>query len=168
MGYFLDKRPSNTIEKICSTDETWFWYKDLKQLLELLSTIDGKIVFLLDRSSDFKSWVKDFKEILTKHEISVEARVCFRQNNKEDSEFNKWIAENNLGGKVDEAKFLIFLQRPNKWLFNQLQDVKIVVTNSVYQPNDQLAMYFLQSHHCVIFAGDVKPTEPRGKKIVSL
>lgn len=168
MGYFLDKVPENTIEKMCSSEETWFWYKDLKKLTEILSGIDGKVVFLLDRASDFKDWLKKFSENLKQLDLDIETRVCFRQNSKEDADFNKWIAQNNYGGKVDEGKFLIFLQKPNKWLFNQLQDVKIVVTNSVYPPNDQIAMYFLQSHPCVIFVGDVKPTDPKGKKIVSL
>ena len=123
---------------------------------------------MLDRSSDFKDWLLTFNDLLKKLENPVETRICFRQNNKEDAEFNKWVAENNLGGKVDEGKFLVFLQKPNKWLFNRRQDVKLVITNSVYPPNDQIAMYFLQSHPCVIFVGDVKPTDSKGKKIVNL
>lgn len=168
MGYILDKTPENFVEKIAATEENWFWYKDLKNLIKILSELDGRIVFLLDRSSDFKQWLIKFKSLLDETRNNHAVRVCFRLNNEEDSEFNQWVSTSGFGGKVDEGKFLIFLQKPNKWLFNQPNDVKIIITNSVYPPNDQVAMYFLQSHPCVIFAGDVKPTDPKGKKIVSL
>lgn len=168
MGFFLEGNPRSIIEKIAASEESWFWFKDLKKLITTMSAIDGKIVFLLDRSSDFKLWLKKFKFLLEELENQHVSRICFRLNSSEDTEFNTWVKENGFGGKVDEGKFLIFLQKPNKWLFNQANDVKVIVTNSIYPPNDQIAMYFLQSHPCVIFAGDVKPTDPKGRKIVSL
>lgn len=168
MGFFFDKKPKSVIEKIAASEETWFWHNNLKNLMTVLATIDGKIVFLLDRSSDFKTWLLKFKLLLDEINNQHAVRICFRLNSSEDTEFNTWVKENGFGGKVDEGKFLIFLQKPNKWLFNQTDDVKVVVTNSIYPPNDQIAMYFLQSHPCVIFAGDVKPTDPKGRKIVSL
>ena len=168
MGFALDEKPNSTLEKIAASEETWFWHRDLNDLVNILSIIDGKIVFLLDRSSDFKTWLEKFKSLLEENDNQQPTRICFRLNNSEDADFNTWIKENGFGGKVDEGKFLVFLQKPNKWLFNQADDVKVVVTNSIYPPNDQIAMYFLQSHPCVIFAGDVKPTDPKGRKIVSL
>lgn len=168
MGFVLDKVPKSLIEKIATSDETWFWYKDLENLIEVLLRIDGKVVFILDRSSDYKEWLQNFKSFLERKDNSIEIRVCFRLNSNEDADFNNWIKTSRFGGKVEEGKFLIFLQKPNKWLFNQLEDVKVIITNSIYPPNDQIAMYFLQSHPCVIFVGDVKPTDPKGRKIVNL
>ena len=167
MGFVLDEIPKNLIEKITTSNETWFWYNDLENLMAILSRIEGKIVIILDRSSDYKKWLQNFKSSLEENNTGA-IRVCFRLNNNEDAEFNNWIKANQFGGKVEEGKFLIFLQKPNKWLFNQIEDVKVIITNSIYPPNDQIAMYFLQSHPCVIFAGDIKPTDPKGRKIVSL
>ena len=168
MGFIFGEKPRSTVEKIAASEETWFWHRDLDDLVSTLSGIDGKIVFLLDRSSDFKAWLEKFKFLLEKNHNQQPVRICFRLNNSENAEFNTWVKNNGFGGKVDEGKFLIFLQKPNKWLFNRANDVKVVVTNSIYPPNDQIAMYFLQSHPCVIFAGDVKPTDPKGRKIVSV
>lgn len=168
MGYVLEDPRENVIEKIAATDGNWFWHQNLKTLIQNLEKIEGKIVIILDRSSDFKKWIKNFKIVLAEIGVDSVVRVCFRQSNEQDKNFNQWITENGLGGKVDQGKYLIFLQKPNKWLFNQPNDIKVIITNSIYPPNDQVAMYFLQSHPCVIFAGDIKPTDPRGRKIVNL
>lgn len=168
MGFLFDQTPTSTIEKISATDENWFWHKDLKKLLEILKHIDGKVVFLLDRASDYQEWTKNLKNILDEEKIINQTVVCFRENNQQCPNFNQWVAASGLGGKIDNKKFLIFLQKPNKWLFNQRDDVKVVVTNSIYPPTDQIAKYFLQSHPCVIFTGDVKPTDSKERKIVSL
>lgn len=168
MGYILENRPTTLIEKIVSSEENWFWHRDLGDVIEICSSIEDKTVFLLDRSSNYKDWLKEFKFLLDYKKKNIETRICFRQNNNDDAEFNRWISENKFGGKVDEGKFLVFLQKPNKWLFNNIKEVKIIITNSVYPPNDQIAINFLQSHPCVFFVGDVKPTDPRGRKIVEL
>lgn len=168
MGFLLDQIPTNAVETISATDENWFWYRNLKNLLEILKNIDGKIVFILDRVSDYQQWTKTFKNILDEVGIADQTKVCFRENNQENPDFNRWVADSGLGGRVNDGKFLIFLHRPNKWLFNHLNDVKVIVTNSIYPPTDQIAKHFLQSHPCVIFVGDVKPTDSKERKIVSL
>lgn len=168
MGFVLEKNPENVIEKIAADENTWFWINRLDKVIEIGKEIQGKIVFVLDRSSDYKQWVYSFKEKLDMMEVSDPVRICFRENTQEDAKFNQWIKDNRFGGRVEEGKFLIFLQKPNKWLYNQLEEVKIVVTNGIYPPTDQMAMAFFKSHPCVIFAGDVKPTSNKGFKIVNL
>lgn len=168
MGYTLENPSENLLEKIAASEENWFWHKDLKNLLDLSSTVGGKSICILDRSSNYKDWLKNFKNFADDYVEYFNVRICFRENSDQDPNFNQWIADNNFGGKASDGNFLIFLHKPNKWLFNDINEVKIVLTNSVYPPTDQITMHFLQSHPCVIFVGDVKPTDPKGRKIVEL
>jgi hypothetical protein len=89
--------------------------------------------------------------------------------NKEDDDgFNSWVSENGFGGKVQDGKFLIFLHKPAKWLFKVQEDVKILVSNNIYPTTNATTGAWYNSHPCVIFLGDIKPSEQRGRKIVEL
>ena len=41
MGFIFGEKPSSTVEKIAASEETWFWHRDLDDLVSTLSGIDG-------------------------------------------------------------------------------------------------------------------------------
>lgn len=172
MGYTL-KNPGETatrLEKICSIDQNYFWLKSNYDFFEIFSDIDGTSVVILDRNTkDVLSWLKRFVEEADDFGISRnDIKVCFRESSDAQSELNTWIKENQLGGKVDQGKILIFSHKPAKWLFKNNIDVKIIAVNSFTPVNEPLCQSWLDSHPCVFYIGDIKPTAPRMKKIVDL
>ncbi len=82
--------------------------------------------------------------------------------------FKDIFKDNNLGGKVQEGKILIFFHKPPKWLFKDGIDVKIVVTNSYTPIHEPTSSVWLDTHPCVCYLGEIKPTLTRKQKIVSL
>jgi hypothetical protein len=94
--------------------------------------------------------------------------VCFRESKNSDTGINGWIKHHNVGGRVEDGKILIFEYKPAKWLFKQSEDVKMLVTNNLYPPTNQVTKDWFESHPCVIYLGDIKPSEQRGQQIVEL
>lgn len=172
MGYILKNSSdlSTKLEKICSVDQNFFWLKSNYDFFETFSKVDGVSVIILDRNTkDVMSWLKRFVNDADNFGISRdEIKVCFRESNDSQSLLNTWIKENHLGGKVDQGKILIFSHKPAKWLFKNNIDVKIIAVNSFTPVNEPLCQSWLDSHPCVFYIGDIKPTAPRMKKIVDL
>jgi hypothetical protein len=167
------KNPGETatkLEKICSIDQNYFWLKSNYDFFEIFSEIDSTSVVILDRNTkDVLSWLKRFVEEADDFGISRnDIKVCFRESCDAQSGLNTWIKENHLGGKVDQGKILIFSHKPAKWLFKNNIDVKIIAVNSFTPVNEPLCQSWLDSHPCVFYIGDIKPTAPRMKKIVDL
>lgn len=169
MGFVLRKTPETLIEKIASSQENSFWIKNNSDLLSISSCINGKICIILDRTSNTVEWLRRFVADADKCGINRdEIKVCFREGKDSKSGINEWIKAAGVGGKVDDGKILIFETKPAKWLFKESNDVKLLVTNNVYPPTNNLAKDWFNSHPCVIYLGDTKPTEQRGQKIVEL
>lgn len=169
MGYFLDAYPSSLLEKIATNEHNWFWIKNLTDVLSITDSIDGKILIVLDRSSDYKEWLFDYSHQTEKLGIDkFLTKICFREEKEKGQDFNKWIADNSYGGPTSNGKYYIFLHKPNKWLYSLLNDVKIVITNMVYTPTDRIVSALFKSHPCVIYVGTAKPTESKDYKIVEL
>ncbi len=172
MGYVLKNynEPSTKLEKICSIDQNFFWLNSNLDFFEIFSKIGGTSVIVLDRNTkDVLSWLKKFVEDADNFGISRnDIKVCFRESSDGQSILNTWIKENHLGGKVDQGKILIFSHKPAKWLFKDNVDVKIIAVNSFTPVNEPLCQSWLDSHPCVFYIGDIKPTAPRMKKIVNL
>lgn len=169
MGFKLTGKPKNLIEKISASDENHFWIKDFKKYFDLIDQIDGKIAVILDRSSDILGWLKLFSDHAIEYGINPrDIKVCFREEKHSSTGINDWIRENGYGGKVEEGKILIFLQKPAKWLFKDVENVKIVTTTSIYPSPNPIARDFINSHPCVIYLGDIKPSEKKEQKIVEL
>lgn len=169
MGFNLRKIPENTIEKISNSVENTFWIKNNKTLFDLSFDIFGKICIILDRTSDTLQWLQKFvhdadNEGVTRDEI----KVCFRDSKEKNSGLNEWIKLAGVGGKVDNGKYLIFENKPAKWLFKEEHDVKILVTNNIYPLTNTLTRDWFNSHSFVIYLGETKPTEQKGQKIVEL
>ena len=53
-------------------------------------------------------------------------------------------------------------------MFKDSIDVKMLVTNNIYPPTNTMTKDWFNSHPCVVYLGDTKPTEQRGQKIVEL
>jgi hypothetical protein len=97
-----------------------------------------------------------------------EVKVCFRMGNEQEPDLNQWIKDHGFGGKVGNAKVLIFNHKPAKWLFKEQESVKIIASNNIYSPTSTISRDWFNSHPCVIYIGDVKPTVSKDQKIVEL
>ena len=169
MGYPLQSQPKNLIEKIATSNENSFWIKNNSDLFEIYKNITGKICVILDRTSNTLEWLKNFINDADRQGISrSDTRVCFRESKDSKNGINDWIKEMGLGGKVEDGKILIFEYKPAKWLFKDFKDVTMVVTNNLYPTTNQLSRDLFNSHSCVIYLGDIKPSEQKGQKIVEL
>lgn len=169
MGILYSEKPKNLVEKIANSQQNNFWIKSNQDFFNLIKPLTKKIVIILDRTSHTIQWLQQFVVDAEKFSISRnEIKVCFRDNKESNSGLNEWIKAAGVGGKIEEGKILIFESKPAKWLFKQNDDVIILVTNNIYPPTNTLAKDWFQSHPCVIYLGDTKPTEAKGQKIVEL
>lgn len=165
----LNTKPKTTIEKICAVEKNIFWIKEIEKFFQLCEKIQGKICVLIDRASERETWLKKFVEIAEKYPTERESiRVCFRDDKHDRGNFNQWVKDNRLGGSVNSGKYLIFENKPAKWLFKDNVDVKIIVTNNLYSNSNAWVNDWLASHPCVIHLSDVRPILKREKNIDSL
>jgi hypothetical protein len=171
MGYPVkyDHVPNTVFEKICSASEKLFWLKTYEDFFSVHQAAGGISVILLDRNT--KDIVEYLKKLVSTADNFVDRsdiKICFREEKSENSNLNNWIKSSGLGGKVDQGKILIFLHKPAKWLFAKSIDVKIIGTNSYTPHMEPISASWIQSHPCILYVDDVKPTSPRNKKIVNL
>jgi hypothetical protein len=169
MGYLYQGQPTNSVETIAASSSNSFWIKTNKELFSLYNSITGKLVVVLDRTGNTLSWLDHFVRDADAAGVPrSDIRVCFRESKNSDTGINGWIKHNDVGGKVDDGKILIFEYKPAKWLFKNVEDVKMLVTNNLYPATNQLAKDWFNSHPCVIYLGDIKPSEQKGQRIVEL
>jgi hypothetical protein len=169
MGCKFLGTPSSLAEKIAASSESHFWIKDIRHFLDLCINLQGRVVIILDRSYDPRAWVKSFIEFVDEANFSkLDIKVCFRTNKEQDDGFNEWVKSKNIGGTVDQGKILIFDHKPAKWLFKQEEDVKMLVTNNLYPHTHSIARHWINSHPCVVYLGDIKPTLFKDRTIVEL
>ena len=169
MGYLYRGKPQNIVEKIASTSLNTFWIKTNKELLNLYSLINDRMVIVLDRTANRLEWLDQFLKDSDEYNISRDdIRVCFRENKDQHTGLNEWIKLNGVGGSVAGGRIIIFESKPAKWLFKEQEHVKIVVSNNLYPATNQLTKDWFNSCPCVIYLGDIKPSEQRGQKIVEL
>ena len=166
MGYVYDGKPQNKVQKIAGTKSTTFFTDNYKDFFNIAENIDGKVCILLDRSVDPLNWLKNLLMYIDSVKLSREKfKVCFRESNKDKPEFNNWVKENNLGGKVNEGKYFIFKQKPAKWLFNEQTEFKIIVSNNIYPPTNAITRTWMKSHPCVIYFDRVRPSTGSNKVV---
>jgi hypothetical protein len=169
MGFLLKQNPSTTIEKIASVESNQFWLKTNDELLSLYKNISGKICVVLDRTGNIRDWLERFSMSVEKLNVKKsDIRICFRLNKNEDQGLNQWIKDNEFGGSVNSGRILIFNHRPAKWIFNSINDIKILISNNLYPSTSLITREWFESHPCVIYLGDIKPSESRNQKIVEL
>lgn len=171
MGFPYNGKPVSIMEKLCASDHSQFWIKDQINFSKLCNDVEGKIVFIVDRSSDIVAETKTFINILTDNFLdSGDIRVCFRLNKEEDkNNFNQWIKDNGYGGSTSSGKYFIFEGKPPKWLFKDTNSVKLLVCNNLTtNHNGPIARDWFDTHPCVIYLGNIKPTLTGGRKVVEL
>jgi hypothetical protein len=169
MGYLYQGTPARIIENIAASTSNSFWIKTNKDLFSVYRSIVGKMIVVLDRTGNTLAWLDRF---VTDADLAgvprSDIRVCFRESKESNTGINGWIKHYNVGGRVEDGKILIFEYKPAKWLFKHSEDVKMLVTNNLYPPTNQLTKDWFESHPCVIYLGDIKPSEQRGQQIVEL
>ena len=169
MGYLYRGRPKNVNEKIAAHTENSFWIRSNEKFFDLYKKITGKAAVMLDRTGDTLSWLQKFVADADAQGISRdEIKVCFRDSRHQDTGINEWIKLAGVGGKVESGRLLIFESRPAKWLFKDTSDVTLLVTNNVFPPTNVITRDWFNSHPCVIYLGDIKPSETKGQRIVEL
>ena len=169
MGYRYIGTPTNMFETIAHNESNKFFAKDIEQFLQLSYGVDGKVVLILERGDETAQWIKYLADKIDELGYSkTDFRVCFRSSNKDNPEFNKWVNETGFGGKISDAKFLIFQQKPAKWLFKNENDVIIVATNELLPGMNSTARAMFSNHPCVVFIGEFKPVKHYKENIVEL
>jgi hypothetical protein len=169
MGFLLEKKAENAIERIAATKPNQYWVKDNKELLSLCNQIDGKVCIILDRVGNTKVWLKEFADSVDACGVDRNlVKVCFRVEKNDSSNLNEWVKENGFGGNIADGKFLIFNHKPAKWLFKESDSVKILVSNNLYPSTNAITRDWFNSHPLVIYVGTIKPSEQRNKNIVEL
>ena len=173
MGFPVKNSNKNTpIGKICSSAETRFWVKDTPACVDLLMEADSwPVVIILDRTSDYTSWVYEFfYAYANKNPGHSDIKICFREANDEDKgrKFNTWIKENNLGGTMADGKIFICNHKLPKWLIKDKISTKMLISNALYPHTNMSSSAYIDSHHTVLYVGNIKPSNKKDKPIVSL
>ena len=163
-------RASNTIaEKIAVEEHSAYWCKDVDKFFQVHQSAGGVAVVILDRSENILDWLNEFIDSADRTGISREdIKLCFRDDKNEGTKINDWIKSNNVGGKVDNGKIFVFRHKPAKWLFTNQLPVTIIGTNSLFPMTNLSTQKWIDSHNCVIYIGDIKASQIKGKNIVEL
>jgi hypothetical protein len=120
------------LEKIFKSQQNNFNIS-LENLVEFYQTFQQDIYITINKSKNYISWTKEFVDQLEQHGISKsQIKICFREKNSENKEFNQWIKDNKLGGPIDNENIFLFLGSPAKWIFKNKKDLSVFVTNSDY------------------------------------
>tara|TARA_B110000483_G_scaffold27979_2_gene33908 strand:- start:6270 stop:7466 length:1197 start_codon:yes stop_codon:yes gene_type:complete len=172
LGHTLHQKTGklSIAKKIASTPSNAFWIKDLAEFIKLGYLVNGRIGIILDRTSQAGTWLEDLLETIAINNFNKsDFRVCFRAGKHDDPKFNNWVRDNGLGGKIDGAKFLIFNQKPPKWLYKDENDVIILASNQLFAPTNTMARHLFKNHNCVVYVGDIQPTrDQREEDLIEL
>lgn len=157
-------------EKIAESPNKLFWIFDNQLFFKFYREVEGVVAVVLDRNTkNIQYWISEFVKSAQESGVPKDnIRVCFREPASAETDFNKWVKDNNLGGKMEGGKIFIFLHKPAKWLFKESVDVNIIAINSFTPVNEPSMQTWIESHHCVVYIGEMKPTPPRFEKFCRL
>ena len=163
MGHIFggkNKNINSWNKKIASETGNHFWIKDLSDFIKLGYSVDGRIAIILDRTGDVNSWLYTLCDTIDNCGFDrSDFRVCFRANKHADGDhLNTWVREQGFGGKIEGAKFLIFNQKPAKWLFKDEKDVTILASNNLFATGTSMMRNLFKNHPCIVYIGDIEPT----------
>jgi hypothetical protein len=178
MNFCLKTEEKNlsSIQKIAVAKDNYFYTNSFSKIFEILKTLPtAKVAVIVDRTSETLNFIKKFVNSAEKSNFPKnDIRVCFRLTAEEDKnvKFNDWIRENHINGSVDTGRIFIFRHKPAKWLFASEENVKIIVTNQLFNSTNISISHWIDSHPCVIFIDSQKPTlrglSTKERKIVDL
>jgi hypothetical protein len=171
MGYpcLLKENVKDPLSKIISSKSNIFWTPEIDYLFSLYKKLKVKVVIIIDRAQDQIQWLDRFLHKSIENNIpNSKIKICFRENKEDDKGLNKWIKNNNLGGKIEDSDILIFNHKPAKWVFKEDNFVKILVTTMINPSTHAVTKDWLETHPCVIYLTDIRPTIKGNKKIVQL
>jgi hypothetical protein len=165
----LDRESNTLAEKIAAEDHSAYWCKEVDKFFQVHQSAGGVAVVILDRSENILDWLNKFIDSADRTGVSREdIKLCFRDDKNEGTKINDWIKSNNVGGKVDNGKIFVFRHKPAKWLFTNQLPVTIIGTNSLFPMTNLSTQKWVDSHNCVIYIGDIKASQIKGKNIVEL
>jgi hypothetical protein len=173
LGYTAyNREPITFIDQIVTSDENKFWIKTTESLLALLKNINAwPVVIVLDRATDTIDWCNQFITALEETgNQNIKTKICFRypSTDTKGSVFNQWIKDHGYGADMKEGQIFICNHKLPKWMLKEEFDVKILISNGIYPSTNTTTESLMDSHHTVLFLGDIKPSEKRKKKIVEL
>jgi hypothetical protein len=179
MNFILktEKKELSLMEKITTSTDNYFYTADVDNAFKLINMLPDpqNVAVIVDRTSDKFDFIKQFVAAAEKTNFpKKDIRVCFRLTAEEDRDihFNQWIKDNELNGPINNGKVFIFSHKPAKWLFTNKQEVKIIITNSLFTNTNVGTNDWMRSHPCVLYVGATKPAlrglSTKEKKIVNL
>ena len=173
MGFILrDSQRQTVSEKISSTPDTHFWFKEPEKFYQYIDELAAfPVVFVLDRSPEPLDWTRQFvREFPFKNFVREDIRICFRpsNNDRKGKEFNDWLKDQCLNKPVADGKIFICQQKPPKWMFENGFKVKVIATNSIYPSVNAVTNALFSSHPNVFYFDKVKPSSKRNVKIAEL
>lgn len=165
----LDRSPNTVAEKIAVEQHSAYWCKEVDKFFQVHRAAGGAAVVILDRSDNILNWLNTFIDAADRTGVSREdIKMCFRDDKNEGTAINDWIKANSVGGKVDNGKIFVFRHKPAKWLFTNQLPVTIIGTNSLFPMTNLSTQKWIDSHGCVLYIGDIKASQIKGKNIVEL
>jgi len=155
MGIPFMSTMSTPVHKIASSETSFFWTHNLKTYLSIINETDATSVFIKDRNVSAVDWTVKF--LAAADEIGIEREdivICFR----DDDNFNDYIKQQRVTGKISDQKIFVFDHKPAKWLFKKKKDVTIIGTDVLFMNHlPPVARSWVEAHHCVINVNESKP-----------
>lgn len=171
MGFSL-RTPSDkddVLSKMASHETNHFWINDFSRFFDFYKKVDQPVAVILDSDKDSIIWLENFIRVADECFVPrSDIKVCFREDKDSNNNFNQWVKDNNLGGKIDSGKIFIFRSKPAKWLYSEEKNVKIVVTNGLFPSMNISTQRWITTRPCVIFLGSIKASQTKDIKIVQL
>jgi len=118
----------------------------IEDLLQFYNIFQQRIYVTVEKSRDYIAWTKNFVE--EADDLGIEKskiKICFRERNKDNREFNDWVKSNGLGGPIKNEKIFVFLQLPAKWIFKDKDNLATTATNWDYSLRYGIANSYVKS-----------------------
>lgn len=105
---------------------------DIDGLLRFGMYVDKNLCIVLDKINDYISMAKKIVKVAENIGLDRSTiKICFREKNQLNCEFNQWIKSNGLGGPVISGKIFLFLGTPPKWYLREK------INDAVFAISDQ-------------------------------
>ena len=158
---------TTSIDKIAIADSNKFWINDIDKFIDICYATEGQIGIVIDRASGIDRLLESLKQAILSSGHSIDdMKVCIKQGKHLYKTLNKWLYDNKSG--TNKSKFLIFLQKPSKWIFKDNIEFAILGTNALYPSTSIITKSWINQHPCVMYITEIKPSSEIGQSIVEL